>query len=320
MGLKVKADPKTGIFQLSGTLGGYRIRESTKTRDRKAAEAAARATEREYWQRRAAGNAEVVMFETAVASYKRAGGDGRFTDPLTVHFAGTPVRDVLPGHVKDAAYAIYPTAKPATWNRQVLTPASAILNHAAERGWCAPIRIKRFEEERAQRRAVDRTWLDGFMAHASPELAALALFMFTTGARISDALSLEWAGVTDRRALIETKTGRREAVLSREMVARLRTLTRHNDRVFRYKSKRWVYTQWYAACDRAGIERIPPHQAGRHSFATEMIVRQRVDAQTTAKLGGWKSTRMLDRYTHPEKLEGVVDDVFGAPGPRERKA
>lgn len=260
------------------------------------------------------------MFETAVASYKRAGGDGRFTDVLTIHFAGTPVRDILPGHVKDAAYALYPTARPATWNRQVLTPASAVLNHAAERGWCAPIRIKRFEEERVERRAVDRAWIDAFMAHASPELAALALFMFTTGARISDALSLAWDNVGARRAVIDTKTGSREAILSREMVARLSGLQRHNERVFRYRSRRHVYAQWQVVCDRAKIERVPPHQAGRHSFATEMIVRQRVDAQTTAKLGGWKSTRMLDRYTHPEKLEGVVDDVFGIPGPKERKA
>ena len=51
-----------------------------------------------------------------------------------------------------------------------------------------------------------------------------------------------------------------------------------------------------------------------------MIVRHGIDPMTTAKLGGWASTRMLDRYAHPEGLEGVVDRVFGTPKPKARKA
>ena len=53
------------------------------------------------------------------------------------------------------------------------------------------------------------------------------------------------------------------------------------------------------------------HEGGRHSFATELIVRKKIDAKTTAKLGGWKSTKVLiDNYVHPEGLEKVVDQVF----------
>ena len=261
------------------------------------------------------------MFEDAVVSYKRAGGDGRFTHLLTNYFAGTPVRDILPGHVQDAARAIYPTAKPATRNRQALTPASAIINHAAERGWCGIIRIKRFPEDKVTRVAATREWLDAFMAEAEPEIAALALFMFTTGARISEALSLRWEDVEGRNAHIrKTKSGAgRDCILSREVSLRIVALVPVNGRVFRYASRRWVYTKWQAACTRAGIPYIRPHQAGRHAFATEMIVRHGVDPMTTAKLGGWASTRMLDRYAHPEGLEGVVDKVFATPKPKARK-
>ena len=319
--LRIKAHPETGIWQIIGTVGGQRIRESAKTCDRKAAQSAAKAIEREYWERRAAGKAEVIMFEEAVASYENAGGDTRFTDALALHFAGTPVRDILPGHVQDAARALYPTAKPATQNRQGITPASAILNHAAERGWCNIIRVKRFPEERVTRIAADREWLDAFMAEAEPEIAALALFGFTTGARISEALSLKWEDVEGRNAYIRrTKNGMgRVCILSREVSLRLAALVPVNGRVFRYASRRWVYTKWQAACERAGIPYIRPHQAGRHAFATEMIVRKGVDPMTTAKLGGWASTRMLDRYAHPEGLEEVVDRVFETPKPKARK-
>ncbi len=323
--LRIKPHPKTGIWQISGTLGGQRVRASAKTCDRKAAQSAAKAIEREHWQRRAAGKAEVIMFEEAVASYERAGGDTRFNDPLALHFAGIPVRDILPGHVQDAARAIYPTAKPATLNRQGITPASAILNHAAARGWCAPIRVKRFTEDKVARIAADREWLDAFMAAAEPEIAALALFMFTTGARISEALSLRWEDVEGRNARIrKTKIGEgRTCILSREMALRLLDLSHDECRhVFRYRSKRWVYTKWQAACERAGIDYIRPHQAVRHAFATEMIVRHGIDVKTTAELGGWADTKtLLANYVHPDgKMEGVVDEVFATPKPKERKA
>lgn len=309
----------TGIWHVKGSLGGERIRKSLGTCDRQAAKRAAAAIEREYWADRASGKAGVVTFETAALSYMQADGDRRFIVPLLRHFAGWPVGNIMAGHVEDAARELYPGRKPATWNRNVVTPMRAVLRHAAKRGWCSAPILSRFEETKVERRAANREWLDAFMAEADPVGAALALFMFTTGARISDALSLTWDNVKERRALIKTKTGPREAVLSREMLVRLAALPRDHSRVFRYKSRSSVYNWWYGICDQAGIERLRPHEAGRHAFATEMIVRRGQDAQTTAKLGGWASTRMLDRYAHPEALEETVDEVFGAPKAREVK-
>ncbi len=261
------------------------------------------------------------MFEEAVASYENAGGDTRFNDPLALHFAGVPVRDILAGHVQDAARAIYPTHKPATQNRQGITPASAILNHAAGLGWCALIRVKRFPEERAPRRASTPDWRAAFMAEASPEIGALHQFMFTTGARISEALSLRWDDLGERKAHVRrTKAGKpHDFTPSLEALVLMRSLPRDGNRVFRWQSKSYVNKLWNATCSRAGIDWLTPHEAGRHSFATEMIVRNRVDPVTTAKLGGWASTRMLDRYAHPEGLEDVVDEVFAAPKPKARK-
>jgi len=38
-------------------------------------------------------------------------------------------------------------------------------------------------------------WVNAFCEHANPYLAALVLFMFSTGARISEALAVHWEHV-----------------------------------------------------------------------------------------------------------------------------
>jgi len=310
MPLRVTAD-KTGIFQVSGTVNGLRIRKSTKTRDRTIALAIAKRLERGAW---ADNEPTRVTFEQAALAYMRADGDKRFLAPLIMHFRGVDISTIRQGHIEDAARELYPARMPATWNRNVLTPVRAVINFAAGRDWCAKISLSMFKEDRPARKAADRAWLDAFMANASPELAALALFMFTTGARISEALRLEWPDIDGRFADVLSKTGHRRAVLTREMLAHLTKLDKTTDRVFRWKSKRWVYGKWQAVCKSAGIEYLPPHQAGRHAFGTETIVRQGMDPRTAADLGGWASPRLLlERYAHSENLVDKAEQAFGRP-------
>lgn len=309
-----------GVWYVHGTVAGRRIRKSCRTGHKPTAHKERARIEVETWAERHDPQAGKVAFEVAAGAYLEAGGEGRFILPLLEHFKGQDITTIKPGNVQDAARKLYPGRKPATWNRNAVTPMRAVLSFAAERGWCSPIRIKSFSVEKVQRKAADREWLDAFMAKASPEIAALALFMFTTGARISEALNLEWSGVQGRVAYTMSKNGPQEKHLSRELMLILQGLERKNKRVFLYKSRSSVYNRWYEICDAADIERLPPHQAGRHAFGTEMIVRQGIDPATTAKLGGWKSPRILmETYAHPESLTDVVDQVFGEVKPRKVK-
>lgn len=301
------------VWQVRGTVAGQRIRKSTGTGDEATARKYAARLERDAWARHLAPVSETLTFEAAALLYLESDREARFLAPLIRHFAGWDVAEIRQGHIHDAAVKLYPLAAPATRNRQVLTPVQAVINFAHERGHCAPIKVRRFREDRAPRAAVDRAWLDAFMAQADArglaDLATLALFMFTTGARISEALTV--AEVRGRVAVIQTKTGWREAILSRELMLRMAGRTR-----FRWSSRWSVYGPWREVCAAAGLAYVPPHQAGRHSFATEMIVRRGIDAKTAADLGGWASPRLLvDRYVHPASLEDVVDEVFGSPTP-----
>jgi len=313
------------IWYAVGSIAGRRVRKSLGTGDRRRAVELAAQLEARLWEERIYGDAAVRTFEEAAVSYLEAGGEGRFLPPLLQYFRGRPLAEIQPGDVIKAAIELYPTASAATRNRQVITPARAVINHAAELGWCAPIRVKRFRERKPQRVAVDRRWIDRFMAAAmqpggrrvpKPHLAALALFMFTTGARISEAVALTWDDVDlpARRARITmSKTGGevREAVLTQEMVALLMRLPRqHGGRVFGYASRHAVMSAWRSTCAVAGIEYVPPHQAGRHSFATALNAAG-IDPKTAMEAGGWKSARLyLERYVHGDDAADRIAQVF----------
>lgn len=322
-----KRDDRGGVYYYSGTVNGHRVRKSAETIDRALAEDIA--AKHEWQLRRAAvhGPETVLTFGDAVAIYTEAGKPGTHLRPLFDRWEKTAVKDITPGEVKKAAREIYPKAKPATWNRQVLTPAKAVINHCAELSMCHPIRIKRFKEAKPIRKAVDRSWHDRFARHASPNLAAMVLFMYQTAARISEACSLTWdkVNLSEGTATFgKTKNGDPHvAYLTTEMVAKLAMLPKDKRKVFGYASRHSVYRQVREACQKAGIAYLGTHQPGRHSFATELVIRRGIDPKTAADIGNWKSVRiLLENYAHADDPRGVVNEVFGtalSPGRRESR-
>ena len=84
------------------------------------------------------GKTATVTFAHAVADYLEHGaGNKRFLAPLLKHFGTTLLREIDQHAIDLAAKKLYPKAGPGTRNRQVFTPASAVLRHAARKGWCA---------------------------------------------------------------------------------------------------------------------------------------------------------------------------------------
>lgn len=302
------------------TVASTRERRSTRTADRALAEDIK--ARREWELRRASvhGPETVLTFGRAVDLYTKQARDTRFLLPLYDRWRDALIKDITAGTIRQAAVDLYPDASAATRNRQAITPAQAVINFAADLDLCRHIRVKRFTEAKAQRRAVDHAWLAAFMAAASPRLAALALFMFTTGARIGESCTLTWSAVdlsAGKAGFPETKNGEAHDVyLTPAMVAALANLERTpgkgGGKVFGFATRHSVYRPWKAACAAAKIAYVAPHQAGRHSFATEMIVRAGVDVATTAKLGNWKSHRLLsETYVHPEGEQDTINAVFG---------
>src|SRR5690625_1636935 len=104
VGLRVK-QASTGIWQITGTVAGVRIRESARTRDRKLAEEKAAAIEAEVYRE---GERQYhYTFEQAVISYAEDGGEVRFLAPALEYFAGWLLRRITLGEIRTAARDLY---------------------------------------------------------------------------------------------------------------------------------------------------------------------------------------------------------------------
>ena len=64
------------------------------------------------------------------------------------------------------------------------------------------------------------------------------------------------------------------------------------------------YTRYYAALEAAGVRRLEPYCC-RHTTATALAIDRQIAPQTVQRIMRWSSTRMLDRYAHPDE-----DDIL----------
>ncbi|MBB5663208.1 integrase [Rhizobium leguminosarum] len=309
------------VWHYSFTVDGERYRRSAETDDKRLAEDIA--IKHEALVRRAVvhGEEAVLTFPDAVAEYLDDGKDGRFLAKLIRHFKGWKVKDINGPEIRKAAKIIYPDASPATWNRQVITPMRAVINHIAEAKRLPKISVKRFKEEKKRRPAGNTDWLSAFSKTAKaldmPETAALARFLFETATRVSEACRLTWDDVNLQLGvafLERTKNGEgRKVFLTRAMVVDLANIrSRHPTLVFAAANRSTVKKRIDKVITAAKLPRLTSHEFGRHGFATEMIVRNGVDVATTADHGGWKSRRLLmEIYVEGDADREVIDRVFG---------
>jgi integrase len=281
-----------------------------------------------------------LTFAGAVEMYEPTPMMARYLVPILGELGNVRVDRITAGLIRDLGPKLYPTNCTDSWRRWVVTPARAVINNAADKGKCPPIRVKGYSEQeriaqdkrrkkasRIERRPGDWEWLLRFMEHAPPRLAALAVFMFTTGARVGQAvamhperhLNLQQAKVTVPGAKGHSD---REIAIPTEIVtllANLRAKTprgwdrtdKRNLRVFGFASSCGPLKAWRSACKKAGIPYLSPHAAGRHGFGQEHVVRQGTDSKAAGKFGGWSDTVLLARtYTHAEDVESKIHAGF----------
>ncbi len=312
MPLKIYRRKGSNVWNYRGTLAGHRKRGTTGASDKETAQRIASAIEDKFWKRGLDGKEKGLTWPKAAAAYLQAGKSSRFIERLTRYWRDAHVADMNAGSIRQSAIDLYPNAKNSTRNRQVIVPTLAVINHCAELNLCPPLRMKRFKVETKIKKPVTLEWINAFEARCDrPDVRALAVFLYATGARISEARRVKWDDIDfgRRKVLIrQTKIGEeREAHLPPHLFVTLANLSRDkNPFGVAYTTFR---DAWARTTKAAGIEPLTFHSC-RHGFATTLHDKG-VGVKTIAKAGGWKSAQHLfNTYLHADEDPTITDKLF----------
>jgi integrase len=333
MPLKVVRRHGSPFYYLRGSVRGKLVDESTKVGDRAQAEAIRAKREWEIINRDLGGRRAAQTFLEAAVAYMEAGGEARFIKPLLDHFRTKPLSEIGQDEVERAALKLYSGLKPASVNRMVFTPVSAIIAFAAKRGRAERPSFARPKQPRGRVRWATHEEAETLIAASAPHLAPLVAFLFYTGARVGEALALDWRDVDLKRAhcaFLDTKNDERRGIyLHPKALAALANLKHRDGRVFRRPDGRLyepkdhsggqIKTAFRSACRRAGLKDFHPHDC-RHTYATWHYMANR-DLRALQELGGWKSLAMVQRYAHvsAEHLAASVLRIGGNYGDADPK-
>lgn len=190
--LKLYRRKPTGPYYLRGTIAGVSIYESTGTDQKPGADLIRIKRETEIFERHVLGKAATITFAQAALTYLEAGGEARFLGKILEHIGpATKLSDIDTAAINKAANAIFPDCAPATINRQLITPISAVINMAANDGLTDYRKFKRRKTPKFRTRWLTPEEAERLLRAASPHLKPILYCLLGTGARTAEALSIE---------------------------------------------------------------------------------------------------------------------------------
>jgi integrase len=332
MSIRLVRRPRSPYWIIRGSVRGIRIEESAGTDNKKIAEEIRAKREAEILAESVYGRRATATFAQAALSYLEQGGSKRYLNEIIAHFGTTPMAKIDQDAIDRGARKLYPDASASTRVRQFYVPVSAVLTHAAKRGWCPKLIIERPEAPKGRVRWITLAEADRLIKACSDHLRPLVTFLLYTGARAGEALWLDWDNVDLKRRHVifpKTKNGDSRGVpLHERVVVALANLPHREGEVFRRpdglgyerpadeddenrSAGSRIKTAFGGACRRAGITNFHPHDC-RHTFATWHYAKNR-DLTALMRLGGWRDIKSVIRYMHTnvDELRNSIDQLPG---------
>ena len=299
-------------------------------------------------QKAASATTSIETFEDAAIGYLEDGNYLKGVEEAIAHFQKTPLRDITPKDIRKFAKKTYGDKIPSR-NRRGIAPVRAVINWAAGEGACGTIRVKQWNEPKAESKAAPEGWLTAFQEAArsmGPRFLGLAEMMeyeFRAGARTDECVKFTWDMMRwDELGIYLPKTKNHEAYtfpIPADMVPALQALRQqyadasekgaewegkpihHRIRermksgdhmVWPFPTKTMIWGLCKEVCAEAKIEYITPHKAGRHSFASNLHNQHDWSANDIAKAGRWKSVALVQKvYIHSDKTGRDATELTG---------
>lgn len=150
------------------------------------------------------GDEPSKTFSDAIMLYNASPKAAKQLIPIVEAIGDLSLGAISGALLKSLGPKLKPKASTDTWWREIVTPASAVINNAHELEGTPLIRVKPYDKferiaqdkrrgklSRVERTPADKVWIEAFCRAADPYNAALVRFMFETAARIDQAVSLE---------------------------------------------------------------------------------------------------------------------------------
>jgi integrase len=298
---------KSPNYRVRGTYLGQYVDRTARTPDKATARKVLAKIKRQI-ERGVFTNKAGPTFASAAVTYLKNGGDDRFLPPLKDHFGTTPLAEIDQAAIDEAADTLYPDASPATRNREVYTPVSAILKHVG-----VDFALKRPKGSAGAKRT---RWLWPEQAFAvlqaatsiDREFGAFLTMLCYTGVRLEEglALAIDLVRLSEGFAYVPNSKNDepRPLYLPPIVVAALanhpRGLDRPGERVFRFSKNGHLYKLLKRAFTAAGVPRAKrdAFHVFRHTYGTWMRRYGGLDTKGLVGTGTWKDEKSAARYQH----------------------
>jgi integrase len=267
----------------------------------------------------------------AINGYQRK--DGTVGPNLIDDIGDRLVNEIDQNTIDEIVHKRFRGAKPGTLVRALIGPLTQVLNFAHRRKWCDPPKFERpsFDDRRSRWARPEEV---ARLLVAAHRLRPLLVFLLLSGARLGEALPLDWADVdlaarwmvfrnTKRNKQGEDHPGEDRGVpIHPQLAVVLANLPTgpggertgpvfksHLGKAYAIANRQGggqIKTGWAMTVTRAGIADLRVHDL-RHTFATRLR-HTGADEQLRDEIMGHASTKMGRRYAHvprPELLAAI---------------
>lgn len=199
--------------------------------------------------------------------------------------------------------------------RDCKTVLTRLYEFAAVDGWCSKdipsfIVLPKLEEKERQAFTAEEQSSMWRLYKSGDIRAAIPLLMISTGMMPGEMQNLKVENINlEEREIIgvgmKTKVRKASPIIIPEdtlpLVEDLIASAQPSGYIFARNEDKW-YADYYAALEAAGCRRLEPYSC-RHTTATRLAISEGIAPQTIKRMMRWSTTKMLDRYAHPDKTD-----------------